>query len=168
MRVYLIGFMGSGKSHWGRLVSARMKLPFYDLDDVIVQRAGKSIAAIFAELGEEQFRSLEKELLEELTESNQDLVLSCGGGTPCFFGNIDYMKDHGKVIWLNTSLDTLVARLVKEKNHRPLIRDIPDAELKAVINKKLHDRKLYYEQAHLSLPEETLSLEQIQSAIEND
>lgn len=168
MRVYLIGFMGSGKSHWGRLVSARMKLPFYDLDDVIVQRAGKSIAAIFAELGEEQFRSLEKELLEELTESNPDLVLSCGGGTPCFFGNIDYMKDHGKVIWLNTSLDTLVARLVKEKNHRPLIRDIPDAELKAVINKKLHDRKLYYEQAHLSLPEETLSLEQIQSAIEND
>lgn len=168
MRVYLIGFMGSGKSHWGRLVSARMKLPFYDLDDVIVQRAGKSIAAIFAELGEEQFRSLEKELLEELTESNPNLVLSCGGGTPCFFGNIDYMKDHGKVIWLNTSLDTLVARLVKEKNHRPLIRDIPDAELKAVINKKLHDRKLYYEQAHLYLPEETLSLEQIQSAIEND
>ena len=168
MRVYLIGFMGSGKSHWGRLVSARMKLPFYDLDDVIVQKAGKSIAAIFAELGEEQFRTLEKELLEELTESNPDLVLSCGGGTPCFFGNIDYMKDHGKVIWLNTSLDTLVARLVKEKNHRPLIRDIPDAELKAVINKKLHDRKLYYEQAHLSLPEETLSLEQIQSAIEND
>jgi len=168
MRVYLIGFMGSGKSHWGRLVSARMKLPFYDLDDVIVQKAGKSIAAIFAELGEEQFRTLEKELLEELTESNPDLVLSCGGGTPCFFGNIDYMKDHGKVIWLNTSLDTLVARLVKEKNHRPLIRDIPDAELKAVINKKLHDRKLYYEQAHLSLHEETLSLEQIQSAIEND
>ncbi|ULQ52960.1 shikimate kinase [Flavihumibacter fluvii] len=168
MRVYLIGFMGSGKSHWGRLLSERMNFPFYDLDDVIVQKSGRTITEIFESLGEEQFRILEKELLEKLTDEHPDLVLSCGGGTPCFFGNIDYMKEHGKVIWLNTSLDTLVARLVKEKSHRPLIRDIPDAELKSVITKKLHDRKLYYEQAHLSLPEESLSLEQIQAAILHD
>ncbi|MBZ5857193.1 shikimate kinase [Flavihumibacter profundi] len=167
MRIYLIGFMGSGKSHWGHLLSERMTYPFFDLDDVIVQQEGKAITEIFTELGEEEFRRMEKEVLERLTETHPDMILSCGGGTPCFFGNIDYMKEHGKVIWLNTSIDTLVARLMKEKSHRPLLRDIPDAELKAVIIKRLYDRKLYYEQAHLSLPEETLTLEQLQSAIEN-
>ncbi len=168
MRVYLIGFMGSGKSHWGRLLSERLQFPFYDLDDVIVTKTGKAITAIFADLGEEQFRTMEKELLEQITDDHEDLVLSCGGGTPCFFGNIDYMKEHGKVIWLNTAVDTLVERLMKEKNHRPLLRDIPDAELKQVIIKRLHDRKYYYEQAHLSLPEDSLSLEQIQEAILHD
>jgi shikimate kinase len=168
MRIYLIGFMGSGKSHWGRLLSDSMQVPFYDLDDEIVQRAGKTVTEIFSDLGEEQFREMEKYILEELTERHEELVVSCGGGTPCFFGNIDFMKAHGKVIWLNTSVDTLVNRLMREKNHRPLLRDIPNAELKTVITKKLHDRKLYYKQANLSLAEETLSLEQIQSAILHD
>jgi shikimate kinase len=168
MRIYLIGFMGSGKSHWGRLLSESMGLSFYDLDDVIVQEEHKSIAEIFSEKGEEHFRLLERELLGRITEANENMVISCGGGTPCFFGNIDYMKDHGKVIWLNTSTSVLVERLLKEKNHRPLLRDIPDSEMKSHIVKKLHDRKIYYEQAHLILPEETISLKQILEAIEND
>jgi shikimate kinase len=113
-------------------------------------------------------RFLFLELLVNLTEEHKDVVISCGGGTPCFFGNIDYMKDNGKVIWLNTSTPILVERLLKEKAHRPLLRDIPDNDMKTFIVKKLHDRKIYYEQAHLSLPEETLTLEQIQSAIENE
>ena len=168
MRIYLIGFMGSGKSHWGRLLSASMKVPFFDLDDVITKHENKTISEIFSQQGEEYFRMLEKELLTTLTEANSNMVISCGGGTPCFFGNIDYMKDNGKVIWLNTSTPVLLQRLMKEKNHRPLLRDIPDYDMKTFIVKKLHDRKLYYEQAHLVLPEETLSLEQIKSAIEHD
>ena len=167
MRIYLIGFMGSGKSHWGRLLSERLQYPFFDLDDVIQEQAGKTISAIFYELGEEQFRMMEKEYLEMLTQGHANLVLFCGGGTPCFFGNIDFMKAHGKVIWLNTSIDILVARLMKEKNHRPLLKDIPDSDLRQVIVKKLYDRKIYYEQADLNLPEETLSLDQIQMEIEN-
>lgn len=167
MRIYLIGFMGSGKSHWGRLISASLKLPYFDLDAVIEKREGKTIAAIFDELGEEAFRGMEKSLLEELTEEYENMVLSCGGGTPCYFGNIDFMKDKGKVIWLNTGIDTLVSRLMKEKQHRPLLRDIPDADMKAVIIKKLHDRKIYYEQAHVALPEEDLTLEQIITAIQH-
>jgi shikimate kinase len=95
------------------------------------------------------------------------MVLSCGGGTPCFFGNIDFMKGKGKVIWLNTGIDTLVRRLMKEKQHRPLLRDIPDNDMKAVILKKLHDRKIYYEQAHIALPEEDLTPEQIITAIQH-
>ena len=145
-----------------------MRLPFFDLDDVIVQQEKKTVTDIFLEKGEEHFRMLEKELLHHLTNTHEDVIISCGGGTPCFFGNIDYMKSQGKVIWLNTSADTLIARLLKEKAHRPLLKDIPDEDMKAFIIKKLHDRKLYYEQAHLSLPEETLSLEQIQKAVEND
>ena len=167
MRVYLIGFMGSGKSFWGRKLSAGMGFPFFDLDDEIVLQEKKPITEIFAEKGEEYFRMVEKDLLEKLTEANENMILSCGGGTPCFFGNIDFMKKMGKVVWLNTSTDVLVERLLREKKHRPLLRDIPDDDMKSFIVKKLHDRKLYYEQAHLALREETLSPEQIQKAVEN-
>lgn len=167
MRIYLIGFMGSGKSHWGRIISSGMQLPFFDLDTMIEERQGKTIAAIFDELGEEAFRRMEKTVLEELTAAHENMVLSCGGGTPCFFGNIDFMKGRGKVIWLNTGIDTLVRRLMKEKQHRPLLRDIPDNDMKAVILKKLHDRKIYYEQAHIALPEEDLTPEQIITAIQH-
>jgi shikimate kinase len=111
---------------------------------------------------------LEKDTLINLTESHDAFVVSSGGGTPCFFGNIDYMKEHGKVIWLNTSTQVLIDRLLKEKKHRPLLMDIPDEDMKSFIIKKLHDRKMYYEQAHLSLHEEELSLEQIKEAIINE
>lgn len=165
MKIYLIGFMGSGKSHWGRKLSDSLNIPFFDLDDVIVFREGKPIAEIFAEKGEEYFRLLEKDTLINLTENHDDFVISSGGGTPCFFGNIDYMKEHGKVIWLNTATPVLIDRLLKEKKHRPLLKDIPDEEMKSFIIKKLHDRKMYYEQAHLALHEEELSLDQIKAAI---
>ncbi len=168
MKIYLIGFMGSGKSFWGRKLSESMKLPFFDLDDMIVQQENKPVTDIFMEKGEEYFRGIEKEILHDLTASHENFIISCGGGTPCFFGNIDYMKSNGKVIWLNTAADVLIDRLLKEKKHRPLLSDIPDEDMKAFIMKKLHDRKLYYEQAHLSLPEETLSLKQIQEAVENE
>jgi shikimate kinase len=168
MKIYLIGFMGSGKSYWGRKLSASLNIPFFDLDDVIVMREGKPITEIFANQGEEYFRLLEKDTLINLTESHDAFVVSSGGGTPCFFGNIDYMKEHGKVIWLNTSTQVLIDRLLKEKKHRPLLMDIPDEDMKSFIIKKLHDRKMYYEQAHLSLHEEELSLEQIKEAIINE
>lgn len=168
MKVYLIGFMGSGKSYWGRKLSASLNFPFFDLDDVIVLREGKPITEIFAEKGEEYFRLLEKDTLVNLTEAHESFVISCGGGTPCFFGNIDFMKENGKVIWLNTSTPVLIERLLKEKQHRPLLSDIPDENMKSHIIKKLHDRKMYYEQAHLSLHEEELTLEQIKEAILHD
>src|SRR5215471_7922238 len=115
MRIYLIGFMGSGKSFWGKKLSAEKNLPFFDLDDVIIQQENMSITDIFAQKGEEYFRMLEKEVLTDLTKSHEDVIISCGGGTPCFFGNIDYMKKNGLVIWLNTSTDVLIKRLLKEK-----------------------------------------------------
>jgi shikimate kinase len=154
----LIGFMGSGKTHWGKKLSESLQIPFRDLDTVITERENKSVSAIFEREGEEHFRYLEKQVLEDLALHPDDLILSCGGGTPCFFNNIDFMKKHGKVIWLNTSIDVLKNRLAKEKVTRPLIKDIDDDDLIRYITRKLSERKMYYEQAHVMVNEENLTL----------
>src|SRR4051794_20436872 len=105
MKLFLIGFMGSGKTHWGSRLAERFHLPFFDLDKVISEKEQKTIPEIFAEKGEEYFRYCEKQSLEQLVEENTEFIISCGGGTPCFFNNIRFMKDKGKVIWLNTEID---------------------------------------------------------------
>ena len=159
MRLFLIGFMGSGKTHWGRLLAGRLQLPFYDLDTVIEEREHATITQIFAEKGEEAFRYTEKEVLEQLVNNTENFILSCGGGTPCFFNNIGFMKQKGLVVWLNTQIDTLVSRLLKQKTTRPLIKTLTDQELKPYIVSKILSRRLYYEQAHVNVNEETLSVD---------
>ena len=159
MKIFLIGFMGSGKTHWGKLLAEKLHLTFFDLDTVITEKENKTISEIFAEKGEEFFRYLEKDVLEELVNENNDFIISSGGGTPCFFNNIEFMKKNGKVVWLNTSIDTLKQRLLKERSSRPLIRNIGEQELKVYIIRKLGERKLYYEQADLIVNEETISLQ---------
>jgi shikimate kinase len=157
-KIFLIGFMGAGKTHWGRMLSQRMQLPFFDLDTVITRTENKSISAIFTENGEEYFRYKEKEVLEELVSDHEKFILSCGGGTPCFFNNIMFMKETGKVVWLNTSIDVLKERLMKERLSRPLIRAIGDAELKSYISRKLGERKMYYGQADIIVDEASTTL----------
>jgi shikimate kinase len=85
MRIFLIGFMGSGKTHWGKLLSGEMRLPYFDLDEVIVAAEKKSVQQIFHDNGEEYFRNKEQEVLEALVEDHKDVIISTGGGTPCFF-----------------------------------------------------------------------------------
>jgi shikimate kinase len=161
MKIFLIGFMGSGKTHWGKLLSAKLQLPFRDLDSLIVDKEQKSIADVFSEKGEEYFRYQEMETLEELAGREESFVLSCGGGTPCFFNNIEFMKKSGKVVWLNTSVDVLKERLLKERMSRPLIKEISDEELKRYIIRKLSERKMYYEQADITVNEESITLEEL-------
>lgn len=161
MKIFLIGFMGSGKTHWGRLLAAKLKLPFRDLDTVIVEKEKKSVSEIFSGRGEEYFRYLEKQTLEEIVDEEESIILSCGGGTPCFFNNIELMKKSGKVIWLNTSIDVLKERLLKERVSRPLIREIDDNELKRYIIRKLSERKMYYQQADVMVNEENITLEEL-------
>lgn len=153
--------MGSGKTHWGKLLAEKLAVPFFDLDEVIVQTEGKMIPDIFSSEGEEYFRYKEKEILEQLVADHETCVISCGGGTPCFFNNIDFMKKEGEVVWLNTTLEVLVQRLLQEKQQRPLLRRVPDSELKTYIFKKLQDRKLYYEQADMTIKEENLTIENL-------
>src|SRR5688572_20247641 len=154
MRIFLIGFMGSGKTHWGKQLAAQLKIPFYDLDDVITSKENKTIAEIFAHSGEEAFRIKEREVLESLIDENASMVVSCGGGTPCFFNNIERMKKYGVVIWLNTHVEVLVQRLTKEKTTRPLIRNVQDADLRSFIVRKLNERRMYYEQADVVIDKE--------------
>ncbi len=167
MRIFLIGFMGSGKTHWGKILSRQINLPYFDLDEVIVASEKKSVQQIFHDNGEEYFRIKEQEVLEALAEDHNDVIISTGGGTPCFFNNIDFMKQQGKVVWLNTAIDILVERLLKQKHSRPLIKNISDAELKSFIVKKLQDRKMYYEQAHVMLHEESITIESLLKSIQD-
>jgi shikimate kinase len=161
MKIFLIGFMGSGKTHWGRLLSAKLQLPFRDLDSVIVEKEHGTVSEIFAGKGEEYFRYQEKQTLEEIVEEEESFILSCGGGTPCFFNNIEFMKKHGKVIWLNTSVDVLKERLLKERMSRPLIREINDEELRRYIIRKMSERRMYYQQADVMVNEENVTLEEL-------
>jgi shikimate kinase len=167
MRLFLIGFMGSGKTHWGKLLSRELRLSFYDLDEEIVKLEKLSIQQIFEEKGEEYFRFKEKELLEAIIEDHVNVIISCGGGTPCFFNNIELMKRYGKVLWLNTNIDTLIIRLIKEKDHRPLVKNISDGDLRAFLIKKMQERKLYYDQADLMVHEETATLDSLLNEIRN-
>jgi shikimate kinase len=167
MKIFLIGFMGSGKTHWGKLLSRQTGLPYFDLDEVIVASEKMTVQQIFHDKGEEHFRNKEQEVLEALAEDHDNIIISTGGGTPCFFNNIDFMKQQGKVVWLNTSVDILLERLLKQKHSRPLIKNISDAELKSFIIKKLQDRKMYYEQAHVMLHEESITLESLLKSIEH-
>jgi shikimate kinase len=165
MRLFLIGFMGSGKTHWGARIAEKLQIPFYDLDAVIVNNEGMSISEIFSIKGEEYFRYMEKQTLEDLVTREDHFVLSAGGGTPCFFNNIEFMKRSGKVLWLNTSLEALNNRLLKEKNARPLLRGIDEAGLRSYIIRKLSERKMYYEQADLMVHEENAELDSLISLL---
>jgi shikimate kinase len=161
MKIFLIGFMGSGKTHWARLLSAKLGLAFYDLDAVIVDQEKRSVADIFSEKGEEYFRYRETAALERITEGKEGFILSCGGGTPCFFNNIEYMKKSGKVIWLNTSVEALTQRLMKERKSRPLIREVDESELGRYIVRKLSERRMYYQQADVTVNEESVTLDEL-------
>lgn len=154
MRVFLIGFMGSGKTHWGRQLANQLKIPFFDLDEVIEEKEKRSITQIFAECGEEDFRKKEKETLEQLIDDYPSLVLSTGGGTPCFFNNIERMKKYGVVVWLNTHVEILLSRLMKEKATRPLIKNFSDNDMRSYVVRKLNERRMYYEQADVIIDNE--------------
>ena len=154
----MIGFMGSGKTHWGKQVAQRLNLPFFDLDEVIVDAEQRSIIEIFADAGEEYFRNTEKSMLEKIVDENVNVVLSCGGGTPCYFNNIEFMKKYGTVVWLNTHVDVLLHRLMKERLQRPLLKDIEDQDLKRYIIKKLNERRMYYELADVIIDKEEISI----------
>lgn len=160
MKIFLIGFMGSGKTHWGRLISQKLNVPFFDLDEQIVTHEEKSVNEIFANEGEEYFRLCEKDVLHIITESHDTFVMACGGGTPCYYNNIEYMNDAGTTVWINTSAEILHERLLKEKSHRPLLKDLSDDQLKSFIMRKYADRRIFYEQADVVIDDETISLDE--------
>jgi shikimate kinase len=152
--------MGSGKTFWGRQLSQKLSIPFFDMDEQIVNSEGMSINQIFEKHGEEYFRMKEKEVLHIITESHVSFVMACGGGSPCYFNNIEYMNRSGTTVWLNTPLPVLFSRLLKEKEERPLLKRLTEDQLMGYIVKKFSDRKIYYEQADISVDDENIPLDQ--------
>lgn len=160
MRLFLIGFMGSGKTHWGKILSQKLAIPFADLDSLIVAEEQHSVAEIFKINGEDYFRSREEALLRNFALSHPEFVLSCGGGTPCFNDNIRFMKQQGVVIWLNTPVKILRERLILEQKSRPLISTLSPEALGEYITHKLRERHVFYGQAHLVVDEHSITTEQ--------
>jgi shikimate kinase len=161
MKIFLLGFMGSGKSYWGRQLSLKLQVPFFDLDEQIVNSEGTSINEIFDKKGEEYFRLVEKDTLHIITESRESMVMACGGGTPCFFNNIEYMNREGTTVWLDVPMQVLYERLLKERSRRPLLKNLSDDQVWAFIMKKFADRKIYYEQSEIIINEDPILLDSL-------
>ncbi len=148
MKVVLIGYMASGKSTVGRLLASRLGMEFIDLDEYIEQHEKKSIKTIFSEKGEIHFRKLEHQLLSKVMNDNRDLILSTGGGTPCYGNNMETileLSDHS--FYLQLSIPELVDRIKAEKEHRPLVKNIADEDLPEFVGKHLFERAPYYSMA---------------------
>ena len=147
-RIYLIGFMGSGKTSTGWRLAEKLDIPFCDLDEEIVARSGKSIPEIFSEEGEAAFREMEATILRE-TNKYQKAVIACGGGTPCHHRNMDWIIKNGLSIYLRTDPGLLAARLQQGKESRPLLSGMDDNELRAYIISKVRERESYYLRADI-------------------
>lgn len=151
MLFFLNGFMGSGKSHWGRIWAANYKLGFIDLDEVIELEEGKSVVDIFESKGEEYFRDIEAKKLRELGEVKSSII-ACGGGTPCFNSNMQWMNENGITVYISASADEILRRLIKGQQQRPLIKKLNQAELLFFIQQKLKEREPFYNRANIILP----------------
>ena len=167
MRVYLIGYMGCGKSTLGRRLSKHLGLQFIDMDHYIEERNCKTIPQIFAEDGEAEFRKKERRALEELAEFT-DIVIATGGGAPCFFDNIELMNKTGKTIYLNISPNILADRLMKSKTERPLIKGKSREELVAFIDETLKKRNAFYLQAQFQITQPDIDLGIVEKMLSND
>jgi shikimate kinase len=147
MRFFLIGFMGSGKSFWGKRLASFTKIPFIDLDYYIESKEDKSIDAIFKLNGEEFFRTIERTYLEEIYANNKSCIIATGGGTPCFNNTMEWMKKNGITIYLHSDIDNIIKRLLKNPHRRPLLNNMPLDEIKPFVEKLLSKRESIYKES---------------------
>lgn len=149
-RIILVGYMGAGKTTVGKALAKALNLQFYDLDWYIESRQHKTVPQIFAERGEEGFRKIEHNMLHEVAEF-EDVVISCGGGTPCFFDNMDYMNAQGDVVYLKAAPEVLYRHLLMGKTERPLLKGKSPEELISFVTEQLAKREPFYNKARHTL-----------------
>lgn len=154
-RIFLIGYMGAGKTTIGKDLSKRLGLSFIDLDCYIEGRYLKTVGQLFAEKGEEAFRKIERSMLQEVSMF-EDVLISTGGGTPCFFENMEFMNRNGKTVYLHVSVDELVKRLELCKHTRPVLKGHSGKELKDFVAESLSKRSPFYEQASVVFDAEVM------------
>lgn len=166
IRIFLLGYMGAGKTTLGKAFARALGLTFVDLDWYIEERYHKTVRQIFAERGEDGFRDLEKRMLHEVGDF-ENVVISVGGGTPCFFDNMDYMNQAGETVFLDVDVKVLFRRLKAAKQQRPLLADKNDEELTAFIVKALQKRLPFYTRAkHVFNGEQLEDRNQIKQSVE--
>lgn len=165
-RIFLIGYMGSGKTTLGKAYARAMQLQFIDLDWYIEERFHKTVQELFEERKEDGFREIERNMLHEVAEF-EDVIIACGGGTPCFFDNMEYMNGKGETVFLDASPEVLFRRLKIAKSKRPLLMDKSDEELMDVIQNALQVRIPFYSQAKYVFNAESLEdREQISCSVQ--
>ena len=147
-RIYIIGYMGAGKSTLGKSLALHMNLKSIDTDRFIENRYRKKISEIFAAKGEEHFREIEHRVLQEVSEF-EDVIISTGGGLPCFHNNMKIMNDSGVTVYIEVPVEELVLRLNMSKNVRPVLNGRSGNELKIFVEDSLNIRKPFYEQAQM-------------------
>lgn len=147
MKIVLLGYMGSGKSTVAKLLASRLNLQPIDLDDYIAEQEKMGIPSIFASRGEIYFRLRESEYLKDILHQERDLVLALGGGTPCYANNMDLIRQNAESFYLKAGIPTLVERLLREKEQRPLIASFDDEKLEEFVAKHLFERRNFYDQA---------------------
>jgi shikimate kinase len=160
MKIFLTGYMGSGKSTAGKKLAAKLNFEFIDLDKFIESECGQTISEIFDTKGENEFRALEHNALKKLIIKD-NLVIACGGGTPCYYGNMELMNNNGITIYLKMSADTLASRLANAKGKRPLLENKTEAELKEYITEHLEKREDIYHQAQYIVKGKNLNVDEL-------
>ena len=164
--IYIIGFMGSGKSTAGRKLAASLGWTFIDLDRKIEEVALKTIPRIFSEDGEEHFRKIESEVLRNL-DTKMRTVVSTGGGTPCHGDNMDFMLQTGMTVYLKMTPEQLSKRLFDSSGERPLLKNVPDESLPRFIEEKLELREKWYNKAEIIVDGLSLNIELLGSIVKS-
>jgi shikimate kinase len=165
MFVFLCGYMSVGKSTVGKKLANKMNYSFIDLDEYISKKELLSIPEIFEKRGEAYFRELETKYLKECILENTDVVISLGGGTPCFFDNMELINNAGVSVYLHAQLDTILNRLKNAKNNRPIIKNLDDVDLKLFVGQQLKQREVYYQKAHIAFPAENLDSKKLEELL---
>ena len=160
MRIYLTGYMYSGKTTVGHKLAVQMGYQRLDLYQMLETTFHTTIPIFFKRYGEEAFRKIEQKLLHS-TADLDNVVISTGGGTPCYFDNIQWMNHHGKTVYFDVSVDTLLRRAVQSKKPRPILTGMTDEERSQFIKQQLNQRLPYYKKAQIIFPADNPDLEQL-------
>ena len=151
MKIVLLGYMASGKSAVGKVIAKKMAIPFLDLDDVIEEKENLTISEIFDKKGEIYFRNKETECLNEVLDNEKDLLISLGGGTPCYGNNMEVILEKSTSFYLKASINTIFNRIKSETQQRPLVASIGIDNLKEFIAKHLFERSDFYLKSNHSI-----------------
>jgi shikimate kinase len=165
MKIFLIGFMASGKSTVGQELASVLDYKFVDLDTYIEEKYKKTIKILFEFHGEDYFRQIENDALKEVAAMDNNIVVASGGGTSCFYNSVDFMNEQGITIYLRVEVTELLSRLIASKKDRPLLWGKSTEELNNYIIRVLEERKKYYEKAKLTIDMSNVNVAQLAKMI---